>query len=233
MEKNQSRKVYYVFSPWTRLFHWLMVGSIAVLFTTGLYIGNPSFLGNQGLEPTYAVNNWFSMEKIRFYHFTAAYILLAAIILKIYGFLVSKGDRLFPHFWTKKFYAGAWDTILHYLFLRPRHRPYLRNSLARASYAGLYFLILIEIATGFAMYFGINPHSGGAMLFHFVGYIIANEYALHLVHHYVAWIIVLFAIVHVYMVIRDDLLEKNGETSSMIAGVKFFAEEPEDLRDIR
>ena len=122
-----------VFSIWTRIFHWVMVLSIGVLFTTGLYIGNPFFIGTQGVEPTMAVSNLASMSNIRFIHFSAAYLLVSVFIFRIYGFIVNKGDRLFPKPWTKLFWTGLIDVNLHYNFMRPAHRPYLRNSMARAA----------------------------------------------------------------------------------------------------
>lgn len=225
-------KEYYVFSPFLRIFHWLMVGSVVVLFATGLYIGNPFFIGTQGLEPTVAFKERLSMETIRHVHFAAAYILVAAFILRVYGFAVNKGDRLLPRFWTGLYWRGLVDMMLHYTFLRPSHQPYLRNSLARTSYLGLYFLMAVEAVTGFAMYFMIKPDSIGAKLFGPFNHVLVSEYIVHLIHHYVAWLIVLFAIVHVYMAIRADFMEREGEVSSMFSGVKFLAHKPLDLGDI-
>lgn len=230
--KEGSVKGYKIYSPFLRIFHWVMAGSIAVLFTTGLYIGNPAFSGYQGTDATFAVNYIFSMETIRFFHFSAAYLLVAALILRLYGFAINKGDRLLPKFWTKLYWEGLVDTFLHYIFLRPHHRPCLRNSLARTAYLVVYVLILLEIVTGFAMYFMINPNGLGAKLFGPFNHLFIDEYVVHLIHHYVAWAIALFVIVHVYMAVRADVMEECGEISSMITGTKFFAEEPIDLGDI-
>lgn len=225
-------KEYYIYSPWLRIFHWLMVGSIVVLFATGLYIGNPAFIGTQGLEPTFAVSKALSMETIRYIHFVAAYILVFSFIFRIYGFIVNKGDRLLPKPWTKLYWQGLIDMKLHYMFLRPHHQPYLRNSLARSSYLAVYFLIALEAVTGFAMYFMVNPNSLGAKIFGPFNHLFVDEYIVHLIHHYVAWLIILFAIVHVYMAIRADFMEGEGEVSSMFSGVKFYAHQPLDIGDI-
>jgi Ni/Fe-hydrogenase 1 B-type cytochrome subunit len=228
---KEHLKEYYVFSPWLRIFHWLMVISIVVLFFTGLYIGNPFFIGSQGLEPTFAFSERLSMETIRYIHFAAAYILVFSFVLRIYGFVINKGDRLFPHFWKKEYYTDLIDTKLHYMFLRYHHKPFLRNPLARASYVGVYGLIAIEAVTGFAMYFMVNPNSLSARLFNPVNNLF-TEYNVHLIHHYVAWAIILFAIVHVYMAVRADFMDGEGEISSMFSGRKFLVHEPADLRDI-
>ncbi|MBP2652749.1 MAG: hyaC [Firmicutes bacterium] len=225
-------KAYYVYSPWLRIFHWLMVMSIVVLFFTGLYIGNPFFIGSQGLEPTYAFSERLSMETVRFIHFAAAFILVCAFVLRVYGFVVNKGDRLLPRFWTKQHWAWTMDIMLHYMLLRASHKPYLRNPLARMSYLGVYFLIGIEAITGFTMYVMVDPKSIWGQSFSLVNSLLINEYYVHLIHHYVAWLIIIFAVVHIYMAVRADFMEREGEISSMFSGVKFLAHQPVDLGEI-
>ena len=39
--KQEERKEYYLFSPFLRIFHWLMVAAIVVLSVTGLLITKP------------------------------------------------------------------------------------------------------------------------------------------------------------------------------------------------
>ncbi|EAX46615.1 Ni/Fe-hydrogenase, b-type cytochrome subunit [Thermosinus carboxydivorans Nor1] len=233
--KNPVKSVdaYYVFSGALRLFHWVMVPAIVVLFLTGLYIGNPFFIGTQGIEATFAVTNILSMESMRYNHFVTAYLLTSSLILRVYGWIINKGDRLLPRFWTRHFWGSFVDTTLHYLFLRPQHRPYLRNSLARTAYLAVYIMILLEIITGFAMYSMIDPNSWAAKVFGPVNFLFVNEYVVHLIHHYTAWLIVLFVIVHLYMASRADWMEKGGEISGIISGVKFYEEKPEDLSDIQ
>ena len=232
MDVNRCVKQYYLFSPFLRLFHWIMVVSIIVLFATGLYIGNPAYIGTQGLEATYAVSASFSMETIRMIHFITAYIFMASLILRIYGAVINKGDRLFPRPWTFEYWLGTIDVALHYAFIIPAHRPYLRNHMARAGYASVYAMIFVEAVTGFAMYVMINPNQWGAKIFGPINHWLVNEYIVHLIHHYAAWFIILFAIVHIYMAVRADCMEKSGEISSMFSGVKYLHEEPDDAGDI-
>ena len=231
--KVRSVTVYYVFTIWTRIFHWLMAGTITVLFATGIYIGNPFFIGTQGVEPTFAISNWASMSTIRLIHFASAYVLMASFIFRIYGFMIHKGDRMLPKPWTKLFWTGMLDMGLHYGFMRSAHRPYLRNSMARAGYGGVYAMIFLEAFTGFAMYGQINPNSGLAKMFGFANHLFVDEYIVHMIHHYVAWLIMLFVIIHVYMATRADMSEKYGEISAMFSGVKFYDKEPDDIGDIK
>lgn len=231
---NEPMERIYIFSPFLRIFHWVMVFSISILFVTGLYIGNPAFIGTQGIEATYAVESLFSMETIRYIHFATAYIFVATIIMRIYGMVMYKGDRLFPRPWTIEYWLGTLDVALHYSFIFPTHRPYIRNHMARAGYASVYVMILLEVITGFAMYYMVNPNGIGAKLFGSFNHLLINEYVVHIIHHYIAWFIVLFAITHIYMAIRADLTEKGGEISSIFSGVKYFHvhDEPKDIGDI-
>jgi Ni/Fe-hydrogenase 1 B-type cytochrome subunit len=224
------RKVYYIFSPFLRIFHWIMVLCIITLFFTGLYITKPISGGVNG-EPTFGAMV-LSLNMIRNIHFLAAFTLTASFILKIYGFIVNKGDRLFPRVWEKSFWLCMMDVSLHYMLIQPTHKSYLRNSLARMSYVALYLMILVEILTGFAMYLMVNPNGMGAHLFGWISPMVGGEFTVHLIHHYVAWLIVLSAIGHVYMVIRSEFMEGEGEVSSMFSGVKALSHEPVDIGEI-
>ena len=225
--KKVQREIFYVFSPFLRVFHWIMVASIIILFVTGLLITKPA--GILATEPTATS---MSVDLIRSIHFTVAYIFLAAFILKVYGFIINKGDRLFPHFWRGYFYAQTVDVALHYMFLRNEHASYLRNPLARSSYVLLYVLVAIEFFTGFAMYLMTEPDAFSTQLFAWVNVVLGGEMITHYVHHYVAWFIILFAIGHIYMVIRAEFMEGESEVSSMFAGTKILAHHPLDEDDV-
>lgn len=80
---------------------------------------------------------------------------------------------------------------MHYMLLKPSHAPFLRNPLARMSYAGLYVMVLVEILTGFAMYYMTEPSNIGGVLFGWVNVVLGGEMVTHWVHHIVAWLIIL------------------------------------------
>ena len=218
-----KRREYYLFSPFLRIFHWIMAAMILVLFGTGLLITNP--LQVQTPEPHYTA---MTFDLVRDIHFTAAFVLCAAFILRVYGFITNPGDRLFSHVWKGYFYRNVVDVALHYMFLRDAHDSYLRNPIARCSYTMLYVLLFIETLTGFAMYCAVNPAGIGYRMFGWVNYLLGGEMMTHYVHHYVAWGIILFAIGHVYMVIRAEFMEGESEVSSMFAGSKILAHKPID-----
>lgn len=226
MEKSE-RLVYRLFSPFLRIFHWLMAVAMFVLFATGLLIAKPLVI--LAPEPTATP---LLMNLVRNIHFMAAFALCAGLILRVYGFLINCGDRLFPHFWEKRYYKDTLDVALHYMLIRPTHAPFLRNPLARGAYMGLYVMLAIEILTGFAIYNMTEPSAIGGVLFGWVNALLGNEYITHVVHHYVAWGIMLFAIGHIYMVVRAEFMEGEGEVSSMFAGSKFLKHRPVDAGDV-
>ena len=225
--REEKVKVYYLFSPALRVFHWVMAACIITLFVTGLLITKP--VGILSNEPT---NTVLSVYWVRNIHFLAAFTLCAAFILRVYGYATNKGDRLFPRLLDPNYYKDLIDVGLHYMFIKPTHKPYLRNPIARMSYAFLYFMLAVEILTGFAMYFMYEPDGNGGRLFGWVNELLGTEMMTHYVHHYAAWIIILFIIGHVYMVFRADYMEAEGEASSMISGVKLIPHTPADVAEI-
>lgn len=225
--KEVKRKEYYIFSPFLRIFHWIMVVSILILFGTGLLITKPMFVASP--EPYLTTT---TVDLVRDIHFVVAFIFCASLILRIYGFIINKGDRLFPRVWEGHFYEETVDVALHYMLLKSQHASFLRNPLARMSYAALYVLVAIEILTGFAMYFMTSPFATGGKLFGWVNTILGSEMMTHYVHHYVAWFIILFAIGHLYMVIRAEFMEGESEVSSMFSGKKILAHTPKDANEL-
>ncbi|GAB6077761.1 Ni/Fe-hydrogenase, b-type cytochrome subunit [Hydrogenobaculum acidophilum] len=230
---NDEAKKYYLFSPSLRIAHWVWALAISVLFITGIYIGDPFFIGNVGYSATFGDLHALTMNYIRFLHFSFGYILLSALVLRFLIMPFRKADRLIiPKFWTKEYWENAFDTLKNYLFITKSHRPYVRNPLARSAYLGLFLLLIFEVITGFAMYGRSNPGGFWDKLCGWIIPMLGGEYQVHRWHHIVAWIIVLFVVIHVYMVVREDILEKDGEVSSMVNGNKFFEHTPADITDI-
>ena len=230
--RNGYKKLY-IFSPSLRIWHWVNFLAIIVLFLTGLYIGTPYFTTSSGYEATYAYEKNITMDLIRFIHFSAGYILLVAFLFRIFIAFFRKGDRLFiPKFWTLEYWEGIKETLKEYLLIGS-HPPYVRNHLARTAYFFVYILIFFMIASGFAMYGLSNPGGFWDTIFGWIVWSLGGEFETHYWHRIVAWLIILFFIVHVYFVSREDTIHKDGEVSSMFSGVKFFKKEPVDINDIK
>lgn len=225
--KEVKRKEFYLFSPFLRIFHWIMMSMILILFGTGIIIATP--MQSLNLEPS---ASFTYMDWVRDIHFVAAFVFCAAFVFRIYGFIINKGDRLFPRVWEGHFYAECIDVAKHYMLVQANHSSYLRNPMARSSYALLYILVFIEFLTGFAMYYSNNPASEVGKAVAGVNTFLGGEMMTHYVHHYVAWAIILFAIGHLYMVIRSEFMEGESEVSSMFSGSKILVHDPKDAMEV-
>ena len=225
----------YVFSMGLRIWHWINFFSILVLFITGLYIGNPFFIGSQGVEATYAYEKSLTMGLIREIHFIAGYILLAGLIFRFLIALSSKRDRMFiPKVWKAEFWFSVIESVKEYLFISSAKDsyPHIRPTTARFAYFLLYIALLFMVMTGFGMYGMSNPEGFWVSLFGWIIPFLGGEFPTHMWHHWVAWLIILFAIVHVYFVVREDFTKKTGEVSSMINGYKVLKGKPVDAEDL-
>jgi len=235
MRIEEAKKIY-IFSPGLRIWHWINFLAIIILFATGLYIGSPFFQGPTGVEATYAYDAGITMGFIRKIHFIAGYILLASFIFRVIIAVFSKRDRLMiPTVWRSENWAGIKEVTLKYLFVirDDEGHEYIRNACARSVYPLVYLAIFFMIITGFAMYGMSDPKGFWASLFGWVIWALGGEFPTHMWHHWVAWLIILFAILHVYFVIREEVIKKNGELSSMFSGYKFFKKEPIDIEDVK
>ena len=135
----------YVWQIPIRLFHWINAACIFILFTTGLYIGNPIV----GVHGEAAVN--FLMGRIRYWHFATAMIFTANMLYRFYWFFVGNEYSKLT-FWRRSFWRNFYDTLKYYLFVTKRHPIKIgHNSLAQLFYLVFIWLVGITmIVTGMA-----------------------------------------------------------------------------------
>lgn len=208
-----SKRIYVWEFP-VRLTHWLNVISILTMLFTGFYIGAP-FMHATG-------ENQLIMATMRFLHFVAAYVFTACVLVRIYwwfaGNKYARLDQFIPADSERR--KNLIDTFLFYAFLRKNStHPTGHNALAGLTYFLLFILFIVEMLTGFALY--SESHVGafwtlmGGWLFS-----ILSTGTVRLIHHLLMWIIVPFMIVHVYLSLLENLIEKNGLMASMFSGYK-------------
>lgn len=213
------RKAVYVWEAPIRIYHWLNVFLIIILILTGLYIGKPILSGPAANDAT--AN--FIMGKMRLWHALAAWIFIANFIFRFYwAFAGNEFAKFKP--WRKGFVTDGLDSLKYYLFLKKEHTVHTgHNVIAQLTYftvmwAGSLFMIL----TGLALQGEIMP---GGFQERFFGWLIPlfrQSYTLRMGHHIIAWIFVVFIIAHLYLVIRQELLDDDGTISSIFSGYKFI-----------
>ena len=211
----------YVWQLPVRLAHWATVLSVVVLFWTGLYINWPI------LAPAGEAWQNFVMGTVRKVHFLFGYVFLAAFLTRIACFWLGNNYARsgFPFVWRKSWWNDLIAQSLQYLRLERGHVHLGHNALAGLAYT-LFVIGLgwCQIFTGFAMYSESNP---GGFWSHVAGWIITlvgGSFTLHMVHHLCAWGFVIFAVLHIYIVLFDSHQFQNGLISAIVSGFKFYEE---------
>lgn len=213
----------YVYEAPLRLWHWVNALSIVVLAVTGWFVASPP-----PSQPGEASAD-FLMGFIRFAHFAAGYILLVGFLGRIYWAFVGNhhARQLFLVPWVN---AAWWKEVLWeirwYLFMERHPKKYVgHNPLAQLAMF-LFFLLplLFMIVTGFALY-GEGTQAGSWAHRVFTSWVLplfGQSQNVHSWHHLMAWVVVSFVMIHVYVAIREDIMSRQSLVSTMISGWRLF-----------
>ncbi len=212
--------IIYVWQLPVRITHWVTMICILTLSVTGFLIGNPSTWAS---SPSQFVMGW-----IRFMHFTTAYVFAIGLAVRLYWSLVGNkyaNWRTFFPWITADGRQKMLDTFKYYSFIQ-RKVPHVigHNTLAATTYSVVMMLYFMMIATGFALYTEHRPGTAMHSLFGWLHTVFSNQY-LRLGHHLGMWLILGFAIHHVYSGWLMDIKERGGVMSSMFSGYKSMEKE--------
>jgi len=205
----------YVWEVPVRVTHWVNFLAIITLSVTGIFIGTPTTLAH---EPSQFVMGW-----MRFVHFVAAYAFSISVISRIYWMFVGNtyaSWREFVPFLTARGRERMLDTFKYYTFLSKKSPHTVgHNTLAGTAYAAVFILYLVMIFTGFALY---SEHAPRSLLHKLTSwlFILFSNQGLRLTHHMTMWLLVGFAIHHVYSAWLMDVKERSGVMSSIFGGYK-------------
>ena len=61
----------------------------------------------------------------------------------------------------------------------------------------------------------------GSALFTVMSTLMGGDATVRLWHHAATWAFIVFSLVHIYLSVFHDVVERQGEISSMVSGVKF------------
>jgi Ni/Fe-hydrogenase 1 B-type cytochrome subunit len=202
----------YVWQLPVRITHWVTAGCIVVLSLTGGYIADPFLIPPGGSV----------MTTVRLIHMIAAITLVASGLLRTVWLLVgNRFARWSAFFPTSRLQATeVFRQAGFYLFVRKEIPRILgHNQLAAAAYLVLWFLLLVETVTGFALD-GLIGSEPGATGFGWLRELLGPQ-AIRLIHHLSMWAILAIALFHVYSSVLVDHLERNGLMASIFSGYKF------------
>jgi len=175
---------------------------------------------------------WFGT--VRFIHFVTAFVFFFNFVYRLYwGFVgnrYAKWDNFIP---LKK---SQWQEIMEVIkvdILMIKNKPVDsigHNAVASTTYFFMFIAFLLQCITGFGLYAQMSK-SMLPKAFAWAVPLLGGDLNVRFIHHALMWFFILFAIVHIYLVIYHDYIERRGEASSMIGGWKFVEAELADLEE--
>lgn len=210
----------YIWELPVRLTHWVLFFSVLVLSGTGYYIGHP-FISVPG-----PAREHFVMGTMRAVHLYTAIVFSLALLVRIYwlfaGNRYARLTQLIPL--SRQRLCSFWKTLSYYCFLRRNPDIYPgHDGLAGASYGFIFAVYLVLIATGLALYTVDASAASPFQVFDFLVPVFGGLQMARLIHHVAMWVVLIFAVVHIYSVVLWSLIEHSGEIDSIFSGYKFFA----------
>jgi Ni/Fe-hydrogenase 1 B-type cytochrome subunit len=212
----------YVWEAPVRITHWLIALSIVVLSMTGLYIGYP-FINVTGQAGQHFVMGWMKVI-----HSWASYVFLGAVLARVIwmftGNKYARWDKFIPVHRSRL--HGLWPTIKFYLFALRKPPGFVgHNPLAGAAYVGVFALYFVAIATGLAMR-GASAEVGSPLRwFAALAPLMGGLQIARWIHHVVMWLLLGFAVHHVYSSVLMSTVESNATVESIFSGYKFVPRE--------
>ena len=209
---SEERVRLYVWQVPVRLTHWVTAACIVILSVTGGYIADPFLIPPGGSV----------MTTIRAIHMAAAFTFLASGVVRTYWLLAGNRWARWSAFIPTSWYQATevFRQAGFYMFIRKEIPKVLgHNQLAAGAYLVLFFLLLVETVTGFALDGLLGSEPGATGFGWLVG--LLGPQLVRVIHHLSMWLILAIALFHVYSCILVDHIEKNGLLSSIVSGYKF------------
>ena len=216
----------YVYEAPVRLWHWITAFAICALVPTGYLIGAPP--PSIGGEASHS----FLMGWIRLIHFASAMVLIAMFVLRVYWIFVGNHHSraiFLPAVWSGAWWRGLVAQAKYYLFLREQPERFAgHNPLAQAAMFGNFLVAqVLLIVTGLGLY--AQAYGWGSTwmdMFGWVTVLFGTPQAVRTVHRLAMWYMLLFIMLHFYMVIREDIMSEGTVFGVMGSGIRMWKREP-------
>lgn len=212
----------YVWQLPVRVAHWLIVGSIVVLSVTGFYIGAP-FISVPG-----PAGQRFVMGTMKVVHFWAAIVFTLSVAARLVwmftGNKYARWDKFLPVPARRR--RGLWPTVKFYLFVLRKPPGFVgHNPVAGLAYTAVFGLYAVMILTGLALY-GASAHVESPLrVFAGLAPWLGGLQTARWAHHVVMWLLIGFAVHHVYSAMLMSTVEQNATMESIFSGYKFVPRE--------
>lgn len=214
----------YIWERPVRLYHWATVVSTLVLIATGLLIGAPPAFLTAGDA---SASQWFGT--VRFLHFAAGYVFLFALVIRVYWMFAGNQYAQWYNFypltrkWFRRQALGVLQVVLVDI-LEVRKEPDQvkgHNAMAALTYGVVFLASIVQVVTGFALYAAMSD-AWLPQLFAWVVPVMGGDANVRIWHHLLTWFFIIFTLIHVYLSLFHDVVEAEGEISSMVNGTKYF-----------
>ncbi len=221
----------YVYEAPLRLWHWVNAFAILTLVLTGYLIGSPP-----PSVPGEAYAN-FQFGWIRYLHFVAAYVFVIGFLFRIYWAFAGNEHAMqifLPPVWKRSFWSELLHELKWYAMIAKEPMKYSGHNPLAALTMHILFVwgSIFMIVTGLALY-GQGTGMGSWQYTLFSSWVIplfGQSQDVHTWHHLGMWVIVCFAIVHIYAAVREDIMSRQSIISSMFSGWRTFRDDspPQD-----
>lgn len=214
----------YVYEAPVRFWHWTMVIAMFTLIGTGYLIGAP-------LPANYAQTwNEYLFGDIRMIHFIAGFLFTVLFIVRVYWAMAGNVHAraiFLPPVWNLSWWNGMFRQAQYYLFLRRKSPEFVgHNPLAQIAMFAMYVIgTILIIITGFGLYsqqWGWD--SGWMTWFGWVTVLFGEPQTVRTWHHLLMYYLGIFAMIHIYMAMREDIMGGSTMLSTMTNGVRMFKE---------
>jgi Ni/Fe-hydrogenase 1 B-type cytochrome subunit len=168
------------------------------------------------------------MGLIKLIHYSTAIVFGLAVASRVWWMFVgnnyARWDKFIPA--RKKRWKGVGPTLGYYLF-RFRKPPGFvgHNPLAGITYTVVFVIYFIMIGTGLALY-SVSAHAGSPLgWFRFLVPVFGGLATARWLHHGFMWMLIGFAVHHVYSAVLMSQVEANATVESIFSGYKFVPRE--------
>jgi Ni/Fe-hydrogenase 1 B-type cytochrome subunit len=197
-----------------------------VLGVTGYLIGSP--LPAIGGEATFS----YYFATVRMIHFIAAMLFAVLFLMRLVWAVVGNHHAraiFIPPLWSGEWWSGLFHQAAYYLFLKKEPHHWVgHNPLAQLAIFAMFVLgTFVIVCTGFALFaeqFGWG--SAWMNAFGWVNVMLGGSQMVRTVHNFAMWYLALFALVHVYMVFREDVMAGESVIGAMVSGIRMFKRAP-------
>jgi Ni/Fe-hydrogenase 1 B-type cytochrome subunit len=212
----------YVWEVPVRVTHWLIAFSIVLLSMTGFYIGHPF------ITVTGPANQHFVMGWVKTIHGYTAFVFMAAVVARLIwmftGNRYAHWDKFIPVHAKRR--QGLWPTLKFYLFALRKPPGFVgHNPLAGATYTLVFLLYFVAIATGLTLRGASADVGSPVRWFASLAPLLGGLQIARWIHHATMWLLLGFAVHHVYSSVLMSTIEANATVESIFSGYKFVPQE--------